>query len=631
MGEETRADSDPNSKPTPAPPAEGLKPPDSPAETAVAGQNEVPPETLPADLLPSRPPTGEGPESDPLGEAEEWEEEEVLGPAEEGESAPGQAGGPVTRMRRRKRQPKTDAAELRLQGRRALCKGIADIAPHMLKTVKLRILGRYLDSTRGLEDDDLTQRIKKDADKLADRARILSALNTPDPSFDRGQLKAIIFAILLQEETHSIEENRLDEKVVEFEKDLVKRSKTLDFFDAKKHDPERWHHYDTYRIVLDAAWRNDDAISPDEARLLAVLRDHLSISLEEHWLISALLKRFPKEKCVLHTPDEINEARKELQREGVLWSYRDENNRNIDVIPYEIVTVIRRDVAGQELQRTNFRRLMHHDNILLTDLRAILQARNMDRYGNKADLIERIVGSNIKPSEVLADLDREKLSAMCGYVRLKSSGTKAELIERLIAFYDDLTFEERVTKDDREVAYNNYELLASRAYAELRAKKVIVKDLEIEHLFETATAFLFEARLHVPCDRSQKDNRADGRLPLENEQSILWDCKSAEGMVNLQDHLEGQFDAYLRKERESGKQPLAFLVIGPSFTPQSIKLAHQYKARTNWDIALVTAEGLKHLAERWAAAEPSKPFPVRLLNRTDVIDKERAEFLLSLA
>ncbi len=101
--------------------------------------------------------------------------------------------------------------------------------------------------------------------------------------------------------------------------------------------------------------------------------------------------------------------------------------------------------------------------------------------------------------------------------------------------------------------------------------------------------------------------------------------------MNLHDHLDNQFDTYLRKEKETGKQPLAFLVIGPSFTPQSIILAHQYKARTNWDIALVTAEGLKHLAERWAAMEPAKPFPIRLLNRTDVIDKDRAEFLLSLA
>jgi hypothetical protein len=589
-------------------------------------------QTLPPDQPPSTPLAEDNSEAGPLDEVGEYEEGETFEPEDaNGPALGGEEGGPATQTRRRKRQTKADAAELRLQGRRALCKRIIDIAPHMLKTVKLRILGRHLQSTRGLEDDDLTEVIKKDVGKLADRSRILDALNTPDPDFSRGQLRAIIFSILLQEETHSIEENRLDEKVIEFEKGLVKRSKTLDFFDPKKHDPERWHHYDTYRIVLEAAWRDDDAISLDVARLLAVLRDHLSISLEEHWLISALLKRFPREKCALHTPDDINEARKELQREGVLWSYRDENNRNIDVIPFEVVTIIRRDIAGQELQRANYRRLMRHDAILLADLRNILRARDMDQYGNKPDLIERVIASNIKPSNVLGDLDRQKLSDMCSYVGLRFPGNKADLIGRLVDFYDDLTFEERVTKDEREVWYSNYELLANRAYAELRAKKLIAKDLEIEYLFENATAFLFEAKLNVTCDRSHKDNRADGRLPLENEQSILWDCKSVEGSVNLQDHLDGQFDSYLRKERESGKQPLAFLVIGPSFTPQSIKLAHQYKARTNWDIALVTAEGLKHLAERWVAAEPGKPFPVRLLNRTEMIDKERAEFLLSLA
>jgi hypothetical protein len=45
----------------------------------------------------------------------------------------------------------------------------------------------------------------------------------------------------------------------------------------------------------------------------------------------------------------------------------------------------------------------------------------------------------------------------------------------------------------------------------------------------------------------------------------------------------------------------------------------------------VTAVGRKHLADRGSATEPGKPFPVRLLNRTEVIDKESAEFLLSLA
>jgi hypothetical protein len=48
-------------------------------------------------------------------------------------------------------------------------------------------------------------------------------------------------------------------------------------------------------------------------------------------------------------------------------------------------------------------------------------------------------------------------------------------------------------------------------------------------------------------------------------------------------------------------------------------------------MALVTAEGLNHLAEWLTAVAPEKPFPVRLLNRTAVIGEDRGAFLLSLA
>jgi hypothetical protein len=578
--------------------------------------------TLPPDRVPDDPP-----------DADEWEEGDAEPGDEQGSETAATPAGETkgAGTRRRRRQPKLDSLELRLRGRRALCKRIEDIAPHMLKMVKLRILTNYLPTVKGMEDDDLTRALREDATKLADRARVLAAVNTPDPDFNRGQLKAIILAVLLQEETHSLPEYRTDEKVIEFEKAIVKRAKALDLTELRKDDPDRWHHFDTYRIVLEAAWSNDGTISPDEARLLGVLRSHLNISREEHWLISALLKRFPKEKCDLHTPGEVDEARKELQRAGVVWSYRDEDDRHTDVIPTEVAALLRREYAGQELQVVNFCRLLSHDGVLTADLREALERRGLDRSGNKAELVHRVASSEVKPSEVLSGMDKERLSAICGSFGLKSSGSKAELVTRLIEFYDDLTFEERVSKDEREKWYADYELLAARSYAELRAKKVITRDLEIQTLFEDATEFLFEVRLRVPTDRARKENRADGRLCLDQGVCLFWDCKSAEAAVNLQDYLDDQFDGYLRKEREAGGQPLGFLVIGPAFTPQSLILANKYKARTGWDVALVTAVGLKHLAERWAAQTPDKPFPVRLLSRTEVIDKERAEFLLSLA
>jgi hypothetical protein len=542
-----------------------------------------------------------------------------------------QSGQKVTRkVRRKRRVAKTNAAELRLQGRKGLCKSLAEIAPNMLKTVKLRVLGRYLDSTRGLEDNDLTEIIKRDAEKLSSRTRIEFALKESDTTFDRGQLRSMILGVLLQEESYSIEENRLDEKVIVFEKEIVEKASAFSLDDLKKSDPDRWHQIDTYRIVLEAAFQDDNKISDDEGRLLAVLRDHLEISWEDHWILSAALKKFPKTGCAVHTADEINDIRKEMQRQGILWSYRDENNKNLDIFPGEIALVLR-EKAGIELQRTNYRRLLSHDGIKVSDLREILVKKGLEKSGAKQDLIERLCHSSVGPKEVLGFLDKETLSKMSGTFGLKQSGAKADVIDRLIAFYDDLTFEERITKDEREVFYANYEFLANRSYAELRAKKIIAKDLHTEHLFEDATGFLFDVKLKVPMQRATKENRADGKLNLEGNQCILLDCKSVETAVNLQDHLESQFDGYLRKEREAGGQPLAFFVIGPAFTPNSLNLAYQYKARTNWDIALITAEGLKYLAERWSAMAPEKPFPVRLLNRTEIIDKDRAEFLLSLA
>src|SRR4051812_37854203 len=124
----------------------------------------------------------------------------------------------------------------------------------MLKTVKLRILGNFLDSTRGLEDEDLTEAMKAGATKLAERARILAAVNAPDPQYDRGQLRALLVAVLIEEETYSLDETRLEEKVIELETSLLKRAKSLDLTELRKDDPDRWHQFGTYRIVLEAPW-----------------------------------------------------------------------------------------------------------------------------------------------------------------------------------------------------------------------------------------------------------------------------------------------------------------------------------------------------------------------------------------
>lgn len=535
-------------------------------------------------------------------------------------------------VKKRRRRKKSESDEQRLLGRRSICKSASEIAPLMLKTVKMRVLARHLDSKRGMDDSKLTTLLVHESEKIVGHDVVVERLTEPDSDVHRRNLKDIILnVILLQEETYSLEERKLDDRVLEYERDIIESAKTLDLFDSDCHDPQRAHNCDTYRVVLDAAWRNNEDISLDEAELLRVLRERLDISGEDHRLISTYIKRFPKTDCALHTRDEIHAARKELQRSGLLWSYRDETSGNIDVIPLEVADVLRNGVHNLQLQQTNKRRLLQHDCLVLPELREILNEHNLDRTGPKADLIERLVRSDVSPTVVLDAVDRAKLSDMCRVVGLKTSGKKNELCDRLIAFYDDLTFEERETQDDREEWYNNFELLANRAYSDLRAKKIITKDLDVEHQFEKATDYLFEVLLNLDIDTERKVSKADGRLLLPERQTILWDCKSVEKAVNIQDHLEGQFDGYLRRERQKGFVPLAMLVIGPGFTPNSIKVAHQYKARTNWDVALVCADALKHVAEHWTATGTELAFPIRLFNRTEIIDVDRAEFLLSLA
>ncbi|MDY0166644.1 MAG: SAP domain-containing protein [Thermoguttaceae bacterium] len=504
----------------------------------------------------------------------------------------------------------------------------------MMKLVKLRVLTNHPDSKKGLNDAGLTQRIVASVKRFSSPQHVINAVHAIEPDVDKRNLKwLILFHILLEEETYSLEEDKLDERIIVCEKDIVRRAGKLDFFDPKVHDDARIQAYTTYKIVLEAAWRNDDDISTDEAELLTVLRDRLNISMEEHWLISCDIGRFPKKGRRVHNRDEINDARFSLQRHALLWSYRDDSNRKIDVVPYEIAEVLRRHVAKPplELQRINYTRILQHESVTLSDLQKALIEHGMDRYGKKDALIDRIAQSDVPPSEVLDALDRGKLSQMCGAVGLPISGNKPDLIARLIDFYDDLSFAERTSHDEREVWYANYEVLAARDYATLKAKKIISRDLDIEHMFEAATCYLFDKKLRVPIEAPKGKQRADGRILLDGKRSILWDCKSVEKLFHLQDCLESQFDGYIRREREHGYEPIAFMVIAPGFTPNSRKLAMQYKARTNWDIALVTAEALKYVADAWSTSESSRPFPAGLFNRTDVIDRDKAELLLSLA
>lgn len=586
------------------------------------------PSERPAEFVPAEA-QAEAVEASPSGTGDQQAEaaEAVVDESKPDEKKGGRKKPGMKRRRRRK-----DAFEATLQGRRELCHRIKDIAARMLKMVMTRVASSHLKSTKGLTENELRGELIRAMPQIADKERIKRAMRTLDPERHRRTLRGIIiFDVLLQQERYALVSRELQDEVLKYEREIVKESKVCKFLDPKEMEKSRLAAYETYNVVLDAAWRHEDKISIDEANLLSELRRRLGITLREHRLLEARMARFPKRKCALHLADEIEDAKRQLQKEGILWTFRDEDGKNIDAVPYEIMEVIRSEIARVELQRTNYERLLNNKAWSNADFQQVLRSHGLQSSGSKAERTARIVASRLTPSQLLATAGVSKLQTLCREVGLVSHGSKAEIISRLIGFYDNLTFEPVLERDERGQWYAAYELLASRKYSELKAQGLIEKQEDVERAFEKATDFLFENRLKLIIEKKLPVKSADGKIYLRDQrQVVLWDCKSDEREVNLKDHLESQFDGYMRTERGRGYQILYFLVIAPRFTKGSLVVAQKYKMATNWDVALIKASALKRMAEKWHDAKPEQAFPLTLLNLTDLVDDDRADDLLSL-
>lgn len=192
-------------------------------------------------------------------------------------------------------------------------------------------------------------------------------------------------------------------------------------------------------------------------------------------------------------------------------------------------------------------------------------------------------------------LDKTTLSHWCGALSLSVSGTKNELIDRIIEYYDGIKQITVDETDDRVLFYEFYTDLATRNLSELRKQGVISKDIECERKFETATNYLFEKKLKVKPLIMNGTEHPDGMLSF-NDKLILWDNKSKETEVNLADHIK-QFDRYINN---SEKPVSVFMVIAPSFTEDSASECAKYSMSNDTLILLITANELKTLAENWA-------------------------------
>jgi hypothetical protein len=465
-----------------------------------------------------------------------------------------------------------------------------------------RIASPYVIDYRNLTDEEVKQAIVRTAPQYYFQENVNKALKECllDPKRDVRLITPVFLKrVLLNKDDFMAPERQVEDDVIAWEQAIIDRSNE-ELVDART---EKGKNIDLMKFVLETAWERNQEISSDEKNLLVRIKDRLRITDREYAIIEAKLGRFPKLGNQLHTRGEIDEVRQLLQAKGLIFSLRDRDGVDFDVVPDELVIALRK-FFSIEIRDYGYRQLLNHKAVRSKAyLEEVLTKCGVEPERNcTLEELQEMLLEQVSPSVVLGGLtprdglSMEELAKWCAELVLTISGSKAERIGRIIQFYDNLLQRKEKGEDPRAVWYQHYAAFGSRQIEFLRSQMLIDKDIEIERKFEDATRYLFETLLgHNPLTLVGTEH-PDGALSYRDE-LIYWDNKSKETPVNLKDHLR-QFDCYIKN---ADKKVACFLVIGPEFTLESAGLAMQYQVQNGTTITLITAEELKSLAEEWKA------------------------------
>lgn len=107
---------------------------------------------------------------------------------------------------------------------------------------------------------------------------------------------------------------------------------------------------------------------------------------------------------------------------------------------------------------------------------------------------------------------------------------------------------------------------------------------------------------------------------------MLWDNKSrVEGKAyKFPDKHFRQFRRYIRNETSNGKRVSCFVIIAPEIDSTAAKNAVRLNAESklNTDVALISAENLKMIAEDWENHSDGELLNLGIFNDTGILDRE---------
>lgn len=484
-----------------------------------------------------------------------------------------------------------------------------------------RVATEYVIDFRQLTFDELKAAIKKTAPQYYNKENVKSTIDSLVLSSDRNVrvlYEIIIIEILLNADDFTLKFQDLEDEVLNYEQYIIDESNEFEGYKEIEGG-------EIFKFVLETAWDFNDEVSVDEQNLLNKIKNKVGITRKINNITEASIGKYPKPENALHTKDEIRKIRRILQTKGLLFPIRDSNNVDYDIIPKEIVNTLR-ELYHIDIKRYGFEQLLQSK--FVRNKKYLIKmiektGYNLPKYPTVPEL-QSIVKENMTAHEIIGGfsafdgLDKGALSDWCSDLDLTAYGSKPEMIDRIVDYYDNLkqvVIED--SADDRQIYYEFFCELAARNYSLLREQGIINKDLDCEHYFEQATNYLFEKKLRVKPLMMAGTEHADGTLSL-NDKLILWDNKSKESDVHLADHIK-QFDRYIVN---SEKRVSVFIVIGSSFTSESATECAKYSMMHDTLILLITANELKELAEKWSSAHPEESFPLGFFKQSGRFNKD---------
>lgn len=497
-----------------------------------------------------------------------------------------------------------------------------------INNLKKNAQAYVVDIRRVKDREEIIRALEKTSKQYFDVSNIKKSLEELKIHSNRNvrTLYSLFLKTILLEKIGYAEESRVaNDKIRVIEQEIINDSEKLDF------GPKNPSHkqLNLFEFILDKAWQRNNSISIDEKNLILAIQDKLGITDREYMIIETRLNRFPKDKRALHTAEDFDEVRRELQVRGLLFEIRDEEGVDVDIIPEEIAKPLRQ-IWGKELREENYALLLKSKFVKNKDyLIGIIERSGIQFDYSRFTLkeINQFFISSIKPSQLIGGfsprdgLNNSDLNEWLKSLNLSSSGTKEEKISRLIDYYDNINMIVESEEDERAKYFQYYEAIASRNIELLRKDGIIKKDLETERIFEKATNYAFEVMLrHIPQKAVGKE-RPDGVL-LFKDSIIMWDNKSKERPVNLKDHIK-QFEGYVAR---SEKPVIAFIVIGPSFTDESLDVAERFSLTNDTFVSLITAKQFKDLCERWSSRPEKEVFPLNYFRKSGFFNPRIVKF-----